>query len=122
MLSSSIGFHCSKRRTTRRRRRPAEAVQGHLEALDVVDDVRADGRQRKLPEHRFEPRLEELSARLRGDDVEPCVADEHRPGDRGKRNEPAQAAHRGPCRGTECEEEGDVEADPGQVVMLRDMA
>ncbi len=54
----------------------------------------------------------------RGHDVEPGVADEHRPGRSGERHEPLRRLDRTPRGGGERAEERAVEDDPGDVVVL----
>ena len=92
-----------------------------MDALDVVHDVRAEGGKRDLCEDRLEHGLEPLTGRRR-DDVEPGVADEHRPGGGSERREPAGAVVGGARREPQNEREPDVEPDPREVVVSADVA
>ncbi len=92
-----------------------------MHALDVVDDVRAEGGERDLPDDGLEDGSEPLAVRRR-DDVEPGVAHEHRARRGSEWREDAGTVVGGARREPESKREPDVEPDPREGVVIADMA
>jgi len=107
--------HCGRKASCRSPLLGDDSVD-HLD--DLEGDPEAERGQRQLGQEREADRPREVASGLRGQDVEPRVADEQRPGDRRQHGHGGRSPEQRNERRHERGHLGDVEPDPGDLPVM----